>query len=92
MRDTVGGVVAIELHTEQFLTGSAHGIPATQFLNWELGRGRVMALDEALIPGRRAEYVAAAGPAKWLQGNAEARRDPAAYDRCGRSRRTTTTR
>ena len=83
VRDTVGGVVAIELHTEQFLTGSAHGIPATQFLNWELGRGRVMALDEALIPGRRAEYVAALrrAHAKWLQGNAEARRDPAAYDK-----------
>ena len=54
-----------------------------------------MALDEALIPGRRAEYVAALrrAHAKWLQGNAEARRDPAAYDKiCGRSRRTTTTR
>ena len=90
----VGGVVAIELHTEQFLTGSAHGIPATQFLNWELGRGRVMALDEALIPGRRAEYVAALrGPTpNGCRATPRARRDPAATTRCGRSRRTTTTR
>ena len=61
----------------------AHGIPATQYLNWERSRGRVMSLDEALIPGRRAEYVAALqrAHAKWLTGNPDAKRDPAAYNK-----------
>ncbi len=83
VKDTVGDVVSIELHTEQFLTGAAHGIPATQYLNWERSRGRVMALDEALIPGRHAEYVAALqrAHAKWLASNADAKRDPAAYSK-----------
>ena len=83
VKDTVGDIVSIELHTEQFLTGAAHGIPATQYLNWERSRGRVMALDEALIPGRRAEYVAALqrAHAKWLAGNSDAKRDPAAYNK-----------
>ncbi|KAG1245008.1 hypothetical protein G6F65_021479 [Rhizopus arrhizus] len=53
VKDTVGDIVSIELHTEQFLTGAAHGIPATQYLNWERSRDRVMSLDEALIPGPR---------------------------------------
>ncbi|MNK54077.1 hypothetical protein D3C87_730510 [compost metagenome] len=83
VKDTVGDIVSIELHTEQYLTGAAHGIPATQYLNWERSRGRVMSLDEALIPGRRADYVAALqrAHAKWLAGNPDAKRDPAAYNK-----------
>jgi len=83
VKDTVGDIVSIELHTEQFLTGAAHGIPATQYLNWERSRGRVMSLDEALIPGRRAEYVAALqrAHAKWLTSNPDAKRDPASYNK-----------
>ncbi|GLK93886.1 lipoprotein [Achromobacter xylosoxidans] len=83
VKDTVGDIVAVELHTEQFLTGAAHGIPATQYLNWERSRGRVMSLEEALIPGRHPQYVAALrqAHAKWLAGNLDARRDPAAYNK-----------
>lgn len=82
VKDTVGGIISIELHTEQFLTGIAHSIPATQYLNWERSHGRVLALDEALVPGRRAEYVAALrrAHAAWLAGNADAKRAPATYN------------
>jgi hypothetical protein len=83
VKDTVGDIVAVELHTEQFLTGAAHGIPATQYLNWERSHGRVMSLEEALIPGRHPQYVAALrqAHAKWLAGNPDARRDPTAYNK-----------
>ncbi len=83
VKDTVGDIIAIELHTEQFITGAAHGIPATQYLNWERSRGRVMSLEEALIPGRHPQYVEALrrAHAKWLAQNPDAQRDPAAYDK-----------
>ncbi len=83
VKDTVGDIVSIELHTEQFLTGAAHGIPATQYLNWERSRGRVMGLEEALIPGRHPQYVAALqqAHARWLATNPDARRDPASYNK-----------
>jgi len=40
-----------------------------------------MSLEDALIPGRHAQYVAALqrAHAKWLEQNPDARRDPAAY-------------
>lgn len=83
VKDTVGDIIAIELHTGQMLTGAAHPIPATQYLNWERSKGRVLALDEAIIPGRGPQFVDAlkAAHARWLKTNEDARRDPAAYNR-----------
>lgn len=83
VKDTVGDVIAIELHTDQYLTDAAHGIPATQYMNWQRTEGRVLALDEAIIPGRHAQFTAALRQAyqKWLAGNDDAKRDPAAYAR-----------
>ncbi len=94
VKDTVGDVVSIELHTEQFLTGAAHGIPATQYLNWERGRGRVMSLEDALIPGRMRNTsppCSARTPNGWsrIPMPAAIRRPMA---RCGRSRKATTSR
>ncbi|CAM3700591.1 RsiV family protein [Bordetella tumulicola] len=76
-------IIAIELNTNQYLTGAAHGIPATQYLNWQRDRSRVLALDEALEPNQHAAYVDALRRAHktWLTQNEDAKRDPAAYDK-----------
>jgi hypothetical protein len=83
VKDTVGDVIVIELHTDQYFTDAAHGIPATQYMNWQRASGRVLALDEAIIPGRHAQFTAALRQAyqKWLAGNDDAKRDPAGYGR-----------
>ncbi|MEI2418290.1 RsiV family protein [Orrella sp. JC864] len=64
-------------------TGGAHGIPATQFLNWDRQAQRVLSLDDVLEPGRKADYVKALerAHAAWLQTNEDARQDRAAYDK-----------
>jgi hypothetical protein len=83
VKDTVGDIIVVELNTGQQLTGAAHPIPATQYLNWQRGKGRVLALDEAIIPGRQTQFEAAlkAAHTKWLAGNDDAKRDPAAYSK-----------
>ena len=83
VKAVVGNIVAVELHTGQYLTGAAHGIPATQYLNWQRDQSRVLALDESLQPGARPAFVQALQRAHtaWLAQNEDARRDPAAYNR-----------
>ncbi|CAP42834.1 RsiV family protein [Bordetella petrii] len=83
VKAVVGNIVAVELHTGQYLTGAAHGIPATQYLNWQRDQSRVLALDEALQPGARPAFVEALRRAHtaWLATNPDAQRDPQAYDR-----------
>jgi len=83
VKDLVGDVISIELHSTQYLTGAAHGIPATQYINWQRSKARILALDEVLIPGRRAELTAALSSAhqQWLAHNEDAQRDPTAYQR-----------
>jgi hypothetical protein len=83
VKDTVGDIIAIELQTGQYVTGAAHPIPATQYMNWERSKGRVLALGEAILPGRGQQYVDAlkAAHARWLKTNDDYKRDPAAYDK-----------
>lgn len=83
VRDVSTALIGVELGTTQMLTGAAHGITATQFLNWERDRGRVLALDEALVPGQRSAFDAAVrrAHARWKTPLAEYQRDPAAFDR-----------
>ncbi|WP_459618655.1 RsiV family protein [Bordetella sp. 2513F-2] len=83
VKDVVGDVIGVELVTGQYLTGAAHGIPATHYLNWQRSTGRELTLEDLLIPGRRDGYVQALRDAhqRWLATNEDARRDPAAYDR-----------
>uniref|UniRef100_UPI0039F09FCC RsiV family protein n=1 Tax=Bordetella sputigena TaxID=1416810 RepID=UPI0039F09FCC len=83
VKDTVGDIIAIELHTGQYVTGAAHPIPATQYMNWERSKGRVLALGEAILPGRGPQYVEAlkAAHARWLKTNDDYKRDPAAYNK-----------
>lgn len=92
VKDVAQGVVSVELHTSQYFTGAAHGIPATLYLNWQLAGGRLLRLDDLLIPGRRPGYVQALQQAhqKWLAGNEtpSAIRQPTTG--CGLSRKPTT--
>ncbi|OZI56140.1 RsiV family protein [Bordetella genomosp. 4] len=83
VKDVSPQIIAIELHTGQYLTGAAHGIPATQYLNWQRDRERVLALDEALLPNQHPALVEALQRAHqaWLTRNEDAQRDRAAYDR-----------
>lgn len=83
VKDVSPRIIAIELHTGQYLTGAAHGIPATQYLNWQRDRERVLALDEALLPNQHPAFVEALRRAHqaWLTRNEDAQRDRAAYDR-----------
>nr|WP_255592936.1 DUF3298 domain-containing protein [Bordetella sp. BOR01] len=83
VKAVVGNIVAVELHTGQYLTGAAHGIPATQYLNWQRDQSRVLALDEALQSGAHPAFVEALqrAHAAWLAQNPDAQRDPQAYNR-----------
>jgi len=83
VKDTVGDYIVLELRTEQYVTGAAHPIPATQYLNWQRSAGRVMALDEAIIPGREQAFADQLRKAynEWLKTNEAAQRDPDAYAR-----------
>lgn len=83
VRDAFKSTITVELTTVQYLTGASHGIPATQFLNWEDDRGRVLALDEALLPGAHAAFDAALARAhtRWKNASDDYQRGPAAYDR-----------
>jgi hypothetical protein len=76
-------LIVVELHTTQSLTGVAQTISATQYLNWEREKRRVLALDEALLPGRRPafEAVLKAEHDRWVRSVGDAKRDPATFNR-----------
>lgn len=76
-------LTVIELDTWQYLTGSAHGISATQFLNWDNANEKVLGLANILQPGQHDAYVAALKQvhAQWLNTQPDAQRDTAAYSR-----------
>ncbi|RTZ47973.1 DUF3298 domain-containing protein [Candidimonas sp. SYP-B2681] len=76
-------LTVVELNTWQYFTGSAHGISATQFLNWDNAAGKVLGLANVLQPGKNDAYVAALRSvhSQWLAANPDAQRDPQAYAR-----------
>ena len=76
-------LTVIELNTWQYLTGSAHGISATQFLNWDNGTSKVLSLERVLQAGQYDGYVAALkqAHATWLASHPDAQNDPATFNR-----------
>lgn len=74
-------LVVLQLDSYQY-TGGAHGIPATQYLNWQVEPGRLLSLDDILVPGQRPAFMAALrqAHAAWLRDNPDAKADPARYD------------
>jgi len=77
-----GDLAVLQLDSYQY-TGGAHGIPATQYLNWQRSRNRVLSLADALAPGQRPAFMQALrqAHAAWLETNPDARDDRAAYDK-----------
>lgn len=76
-------MTVIELNSWQYFTGAAHGISATQFLNWRNSTARVLGIDDVVRPGKRPDYVEALRRAHqaWLASNPDAQADPAGYQR-----------
>lgn len=76
-------ITVIQLDTWQYLTGSAHGISATQFLNWDNDGGKVLGMADVLQPGQQDAYIAALKQVhrQWLAENPDAQRDPETYNR-----------
>lgn len=76
-------LTVIELDSWQYFTGAAHGVGATQFLNWDNARQAVIPLDYVLAPGGRAQYEAALrkAHAQWVQKQPDAQHDPQTWNR-----------
>lgn len=76
-------LTVIELDSWQYFTGAAHGIGATQFLNWDNAREAIIPLDAVLAPGARPGFDAAlrAAHQRWLQAQPDAQSDPATWNR-----------
>jgi hypothetical protein len=76
-------LTVIELDTWQYYTGAAHGVSATQFLNWDNSRRRVLGIADVLESGQHPAYVAALNKVyqAWLANDQDARRDPETYRR-----------
>lgn len=75
------GLTVIELTTGQYFTGAAHGITATQFLNWDNQAEKVLGLANVLRPGQYDAYVAAlqAAHTEWLETQPDYKNDPDGY-------------
>lgn len=76
-------LTVVQLDTWQYQTGAAHGVSATQFLNWYNPSGKVLGLAAVLEPGRRQAYVDALKQVheQWLAANPDAQNDPVSYNR-----------
>lgn len=76
-------LTVIELDSWQYFTGAAHGIGATQFLNWDNARAGVIPLDTVLVPGSRPRFEAALkeAHARWVAQQPDAQADPGTWNR-----------
>lgn len=76
-------ITTIELNTWQYYTGGAHGISATQFLNWDNTAEKVLGMAAILQPGQHAAYVKALQQvhSQWLATQSGAQNDPEMYNR-----------
>lgn len=76
-------LTVIELNTGQYVTGAAHGISATQFLNWDNNAKKVLGMADILVPQAHDQYlqVLQAAHARWLANQPEAQQDSAAFSR-----------
>lgn len=75
------GLTVIELDSWQYFTGAAHGVSATQFLNWDNNRQIVLGLAQVLQPGQTDAWVSALKDAhtRWLPTQDPYKDDPEGY-------------
>lgn len=76
-------LTAIELNIGRYYTGAAHGMTATQFLNWDNERERVIELDDVLVAGAYSKYLQAleAAHQAWMKKRPEVQEDAATWAR-----------
>lgn len=76
-------LTVLELNTWQYFTGAAHGMNATQFLNWDNTTGSVLGLDHLLARDAYPRFVQVLerAHAQWLQKSPDAQEDPATWQR-----------
>jgi hypothetical protein len=76
-------LTVVELDSWQYFTGAAHGIGATQFLNWDNERRGIVPLDAVLVPGglERFNDALRRAHARWLENVPDAKADPETWNR-----------
>lgn len=76
-------LTVIELNSGQYFTGAAHGVTATQFLNWDNANGKVLGMDQLLVSGAYPRFLEALelAHARWVQKTPEAQDDLATWQR-----------
>lgn len=76
-------LTVLELSSGQYFTGAAHGLTATQFLNWDNAASTVLGLEHVLEPGAqpRFESVLAEVHQEWMSRLPEAQDDLAQWQR-----------
>ncbi|MFA7669270.1 MAG: RsiV family protein [Burkholderiaceae bacterium] len=76
-------LTVVELDSWQYFTGAAHGIGATQFLNWDNARRGVIPLGHILQPDGRQAFEAALrhAHARWVASLPDAQADPDTWNR-----------
>ncbi|WP_442597985.1 RsiV family protein [Parapusillimonas sp. JC17] len=76
-------ITLVELNSWMYKTGAAHGMSATQFLNWDNDHQKVLGMNDVLQNGARPAFEAALQRvhAQWLQNHPDAQRDPEGFRR-----------
>lgn len=76
-------LTVVELSSGIYMTGAAHGMTASQFLNWDNRLNQALPLDRLLAPGRQAQFQALAqqAHAAWVQTLPDAQQDPQGWSR-----------
>lgn len=76
-------ITTLELGSWQYFTGAAHGVSATQFINWDNQRQVPIGLDHILQRGQKDAFISALHQAhrKWLSTQEDAVDNPERYQR-----------
>ncbi|HCA17453.1 MAG: RsiV family protein [Alcaligenes pakistanensis] len=76
-------LTVVELSSGIYMTGAAHGITATQFINWDNRLKMALPLDRIIAPGKIKPFQDLVRQAhnNWVSSLSEAREDRAGWDR-----------
>ncbi len=76
-------LTVLELSSGQYYTGAAHGITATQFLNWDNDKNMVLGLQHILAVGAYQDFLQelASAHEAWVENAPEAQENPESWRR-----------